>query len=623
MERSWTVALCAALSLAAGQVASGQQSPAGRAAGPRAARNRPLTRAAELAVKSPGAKLEGLDALADQAMKEWKVPGMAIAVVQDGKVIYAKGYGYRDVENKLPVSTETQFPIGSITKSFTSLAFAILKDEGKVDWDEPIRTYLPQFQMSDPVATESATARDLFSHRTGLPRHDLAWYSSDFTREDLLNRERYLKLNKSFRSAYQYNNFTIMTMGYLDGKVSGLGWEGCIRQKIFEPLNMTHSNLSIEDLEKSNDRALGYELKKEAVSKVPYHNIDAIGPAGSINSSVDEMSHYLTLQLGDGKYAGKQIVSESNLREMHGPQTAIPDPPPALSLPGLGHFSYGLAWVVTSYRGHNLVWHNGGIDGFYALLSMLPDDHMGVVVLTNLPHGHTPEVLAYNVYDRLLELDALPWFDRYKELDAKAKKEEDEAKKSKPTDRKAGTHPSHALADYAGEYENAGYGVIKVLTKGESLELSVNKLGPYPLEHYHYDLFQVPEEPESVAAGEQFQFYMNKKGDIDRVAAALEPALGEDIVFTRVPEKIAAEVLQTLVGDYALNDKTVSISLVGGKLHLTVPGQPVYELIPSKGLAFDVKNLLGFSVEFQKEASGTVSEVLFHQPNGVFHAKKK
>jgi CubicO group peptidase (beta-lactamase class C family) len=623
MERSWTVALCAALSLAAGQVASGQQSPAGRAAGPRAARNRPLTRAAELAVKSPGAKLEGLDALADQAMKEWKVPGMAIAVVQDGKVIYAKGYGYRDVENKLPVSTETQFPIGSITKSFTSLAFAILKDEGKVDWDEPIRTYLPQFQMSDPVATERATARDLFSHRTGLPRHDLAWYSSDFSREDLLNRERYLKLNKSFRSAYQYNNFTIMTMGYLDGKVSGLGWEGCIRQKIFEPLNMTHSNLSIEDLEKSNDRAQGYELKKEAVGKVPYHNIDAIGPAGSINSSVDEMSHYLTLQLGDGNYAGQRIVSESNLREMHGPQTAIPDPPPALSLPGLGHFSYGLAWVVTSYRGHNLVWHNGGIDGFYALLSMLPDDHMGVVVLTNLPHGHTPEVLAYNVYDRLLGLDALPWFDRYKELDAKAKKQEDEAKKSKTTARKAGTHPSHALAEYAGEYENAGYGVIKVATKGESLELSVNKLGPYPLEHYHYDLFQVPEDPESVAAGEQFQFYMNKQGDIDRVAAALEPALDEDIVFTRVPEKIAAEVLQTLVGDYVLDDKIVSISLVSGKLHLTVPGQPVYELLPVKGLAFDVKNLLGFSVEFQTEASGKVSEAVFHQPNGVFHAKKK
>ena len=572
---------------------------------------------------SPADKLRGVDALADQAMKEWKVPGLAIAVVQDGKVVYAKGYGYRDVDGKLPVTTETQFPIGSITKSFTALAFAILKEEGKVDWDEPIRTYLPQFQLNDPVASERATARDLFSHRTGLPRHDLVWYSSDFSREDLISRERYLKPNKSFRSAYQYNNFMVMTMGYIDGQVSGLGWEGCIRQKVFEPLGMAHSSLSVEDLEKSNDRATGYELKKEVVSKVPYHKIDAIGPAGSINSSVNEMAHYLTFQLSDGKYAGKQIVSESSLREMHSPQTAIPDPPPSVSLPGLGHFSYGLAWVATSYRGHNLVWHNGGIDGFYALLSMLPDDHMGIVVLTNLPHGHIPEVLAYNVYDRLLGLDILPWFDRYKDLDAKSKKEEDEAKKNKASDRKAGTHSSHNIADYRGEYENPGYGVIKIAGKGESLELSINKLGPFPLEHYHYDLFQAPEEPDSIVAGEKFQFYMNKKGDIDRIAAALEPAVGEDIVFTRVPEKINSDVLQTLIGDYVLNDMTVSVSLLSGKLRLTVPGQPEYELVPTKGLSFDFKHLPGFSMEFHKDAAGNVTEAVFNQPNGTFNAKKK
>src|SRR5215475_12524698 len=424
----------------------------------------------------------------------------------------------------------------------------------------------------------------------------------------MVGRLRELKPNKTFRGGYQYNNLTIMTMGYLEGKLTGLGWEGAIRQKIFAPLSMSHSDLSVTEIEKTDDHALPYDLKKEIVTKVPYHNIDAIGPAGSINSSVDDMSHYLAFQLGDGRFEGKQIVTESDLREMHSPQTTMPDLPPAFSLSGLGHFSYGLAWVATSYRGHNLVWHNGGIDGFYALLSMLPDDHMGVVVLTNLPHGRTPEVLAYNVYDRLLGLDVLPWLDRYKELDAKAKKEEGEASKNKSTDRRPGTHPSHSLADYSGEYENAGYGLIKVSSKGESLELSVNKLGPFSLEHYHYDLFQVPEEPESVAAGEKFQFFMNKKGDIDRIAAALEPALGEDIVFTRVPEKIATEVLQTLVGDYLLNDKTVTVSLVSGKLQLTVPGQPQYELVPAKGLTFDVRNLPGFSVEFQKDASGKVSE---------------
>lgn len=173
--------------------------------------------------QSATAKLQGLDALADQAMKQWKVPGLAIAVVQDGRVIYAKGYGYRDLENKLPVTTATLFPIGSITKSFTALTFAILKQEGKVDWDQPVRNYLPEFQMQDPVVTEQATPRDLFSHHTGLPRHDLVWYSSDFSREDMVGRLRYLKPNKGFRSAYQYNNLTIMTMGYLEGKFQASG----------------------------------------------------------------------------------------------------------------------------------------------------------------------------------------------------------------------------------------------------------------------------------------------------------------------------------------------------------------------------------------------------------------
>ena len=569
------------------------------------------------------AKLQGLDALADQAMKEWKVPGVAIAVVQDSKVIYAKGYGYRDVEKKLPVTTGTLFPIGSITKSFTALTFAILKDEGKVDWDQPVRSYLPEFEMNDVVASEGATPRDLFSHRTGLPRHDLVWYSSDFSRDDMVGRLRYLKPNKSFRSAYQYNNLTIMTMGYLEGKLTGLGWEGAIRQRIFAPLGMTHSDLSVEEIEKTADHALPYEFKKDTVSKVPYHNIDAIGPAGSINSSVDDMSRYLTFQLGDGKYGDTRIVSESNLREMHSPQTAIPDPPPAFNLSGLGHFSYGLAWVVTSYRGHNLVWHNGGIDGFYALLSMLPDDHMGVVVLTNLPHGQTPEVLAYNVYDRLLGLDPLPWFDRFKELEAKGKQREEEGKKSKQTDRKTGTHPSHNLSDYAGEYENPGYGKIRVSQKLDSLELAINKLGPWPLEHYHYDVFQLPEGSDSVAAGEKFQFEMSKKGDIDRVSAALESALGEDIVFTRAPEKIATDVLQSLAGDYLLNGQAVNVALVAGALRLTVPSQPQYELVPRKGLSFDVKGLPGFSVEFQKDASGKISEAIFNQPNGVFRATRK
>ena len=571
----------------------------------------------------PASKLQGLDDLAAQPMQEWKVPGLAFGIVKDGKVIYAKGYGFRDFEHKLPVSTDTLFPIGSISKSFTTLAFAMLNDEGKVDWDKPVRTYLPEFQLKDAVATERATPRDLFSHRTGLPRHDIVWYSSDFSRADLVSRLSYLKPNKDFRSVYQYNNLTIMTMGYLEGKMTGLGWEGVIREKIFSPLGMTHSDLSVEDIEKTDNHALPYELKKEVVTQVPFHNIDAVGPAGSINSSVADMSHYLTFQLGDGKYEGKQLVSESNLRLMHSPQTSMPDLPPAFSFSELGHFSYGLTWVVTAYRGHNLVWHNGGIDGFYALLSLLPDDHMGVVILTNMPGQPSPEILAYNVYDRLLGLDQLPWLARFKELQSKRKKEEEESKKTKTSDKKTGTHPSHDLKDYVGNYENPGYGLIKVGQKGDALELTINKLGPYLLARYHYDVFQIPEDSDTPAAGERFQFHMNKQGDVHSISAALEPALSEDIVFTRAAEKISLEILRTLTGEYVLNGMTVTVTLAGDSLRLTVPGQPPYELVPAHGLTFDVKGMADFSVEFKKGDTGKVAEAVFHQPNGVSTATRK
>lgn len=571
----------------------------------------------------PAAKLQGIDDLAAQAMEEWKVPGLALGIVKDGKVIYAKGYGFRDLGHKLPVNTDTLFPIGSISKSFTTLAFAMLSEGGKVDWDKPVRTYLPEFQLYDPVASERATPRDLFSHRTGLPRHDIVWYSSDFSRADMVSRLRYLKPSKDFRSAYQYNNLTVMTMGYLEGKLTGLGWEGTIREKIFAPLGMTHSDLSVEDIEKTDNHALPYELKKEVVTQVPFHNIDAIGPAGSINSSIADMSHYLTLQLGDGKYEGKQLVSESNLRLMHSPQTSMPDLPAAFSFPELGHFSYGLTWVVTAYRGHNLVWHNGGIDGFYALLSLLPDDHMGVIILTNMPGQPAPEILAYNVYDRLLGLDQVPWLTRFKDLKAKQKKQEEESKKNKVSDKRTGTHPSHDLKDYVGNYDNPGYGVVKIEQKSDAYELTLNKLGPYPLVHYHYDAFQIPEDWDTPLAGELFQFHMDKKGDIRSISAALEPALQEDIVFTRAAETISSDVLRSLTGDYVLNGMTVTVALADDSLRLTVPGQPQYELVPTQGLMFDIKGMAGFSVEFKKDDSGKVTAAVFHQPNGVFTATRK
>ena len=566
---------------------------------------------------------EDWDAIVTKALTDFQIPGASVAVVKDGKVIYAKGFGYRDVEKKLPVTPDTLFAIGSVSKSFTSLVFATMNDEGKVDWDKPIRTYVPTFKMDDPIATDHATARDLFSHRTGMPGHDVVWYTSNFSREDLFHRIQYLKSNKEFRYGYQYCNLMIMTMGYLEGQVAHTSWEDLVRTRIFQPLGMNTSNFSVTASQKSADFAEPYSLKKDVVTKVPFKNIDEIGPAGSINSSANEMSRYLVLHLGDGTYNGNRIVSQNNLKLVHTGQTAMSGLPDFFTQNGLGPMTYAMGWVDTTFRGHHMVWHNGGIDGFHSLLTMLPEDKVGVVVLSNLDNNMGLEPIAFSIYDRLLGLSNDPWLDRYKAFRDNSKKAEEEAEKKKTPPAKPTTPASHPLSDFAGDYVNPGYGTVKIAVNGDALTLSLNQMGPYPFQRLNFDIFQIPEDADSLADGMKGQFYMNRDGNIDRLAMPLELTLPEDIVFTRAAEKLSKELSESLTGDYALEQGNANVSLAGDLLRLTLPGQPAYELIPSRGLAFTLKGLNGFTAEFKKDAAGKATEMVFTGPGGSRTAKKK
>jgi CubicO group peptidase (beta-lactamase class C family) len=481
--------------------------------------------------------LSTLDDVVKKAISEWKIPGLSIAVVKNGQVIYSKGFGYRDVDKKLPVTTDTLFAIGSISKSFTSLIFGTLNDEGKVDWDKPIRTYLPTFQVDDPIATDHASARDLLSHRTGLAGHDLVWYSSNFSREDLFHRLKYLKSNKEFRQGYEYCNLMVMTAGYLEGQVAGTSWEELVRTRIFQPLEMHSSNFSVTDSQKSADFSQPYSLKDETVIRVPFKNIDSIGPAGSINSSINDMSHYLVFQLGDGTYHGKKIVSQANLKLVHTGQTPITGFPEFFTQNGLGPMTYAMGWVDTTFRGHRMVWHNGGIDGFHSLLTMLPDEQIGVVILSNMAGNSALEPIVYSAFDGLLGLTSQPWVDRYKAEGEKMKKAAEAAKTKEHVSAKAGTQASHPLADFAGDYVNPAYGTIKIVQQGNDLTIALNQMPSAPFIRVHYDIFEVPEKSDSEAAGTRGQFYMNRDGDLDRLAMPLAPTLPEDIVFTRVTER--------------------------------------------------------------------------------------
>ncbi len=476
--------------------------------------------------------LEGFDAFVEKVMKDWKVPGLSLAIVKEGKIVYAKGYGYRDVAKKLPVTPDTLFAIGSNSKSFTAAALGILADEGKLDFDKPVREYLPDFRLYDEYATANLRVRDLVSHQSGLPRHDLLWYGSTLTRKELFDRLRHLEPSRKLHEKYQYNNLMFMTAGVLVERLSGMSWEEFIAKRIFEPLAMKTSNMSVSVSQRSADFAQPYGETKGEIKEIPFRNIDAIGPAGSINSSVNEMSNWLAMQLAKGKFNGKQVISEKSLAENHKPHILTSDQPPPYE--ELSYGSYAMGWGVSTYRGHLVLAHSGGIDGFISQMRVLPKDQLGVVVLTN--SGSTASaVVVYNILDRAFGLNEIDWNLRTKTDLAKASGAQIKARAESEAARKKDTQPSHPLADYAGEFEHPGYGKLLVTLEGDALKVDLHGLGA-KLKHYHYDIFQGIEESASMGAGAlvgvKISFLADKAGQIDRVTLPLEPSV-KDVVFTR------------------------------------------------------------------------------------------
>lgn len=569
--------------------------------------------------KTQKVDLEGFEKFVTKTMEEWKVPGLGISIVKDGKVIISKGFGFRDVKKGLKVTPRTLFAIGSCSKAFTAVTMGILVDEGKLDWDKPVREYLPSFKLKDPFATEGMTPRDLVCHRSGLPRHDSMWYGSSATRKELFDRLQYLEPSRDFRTTYQYQNLMFMTAGYMVGKIAGTTWEKFVLDRIFGPLGMNDSNFSVEDSKKAPDFALPYMEKEGKVIEIPFRNIDTVGPAGSINSNVIDMTDWLLLNLKKGKFGEKQIISEESLREIHSPQMISSK---SYKYDESFYSTYGMGWGITSYRGHLMLSHGGGIDGFTARVTFMPRDNIGMVIFTNMSGTPLPAIVVYNAYDRLLGFDQIPWNKRIKDQRDKAKEEAEKAKKEKDKDRKLNTKPSHPLGDYAGDYEHPGYGVVAIKKEGDRLKGVFNSIS-FDVKHYHYDIFEMNNEFLDIT--QKVSFFTDNKGNISSLSIQLEDSV-EAIVFTKMPEKKMKErsFLEKFVGEYLLGEITVTVSLKGdNELVLYVPGQPKYELVPYKGTEFNLKNLTGYSVEFVVNEAGKVTEAKVTQPNGVFTAKKK
>ncbi len=484
------------------------------------------------------AQLAGFEDEVHAILKDGNVPGAAVILIKDGKVLLSQGFGKRNVSENLDVTPRTLFPIGSSSKAFTTAAIAMLVEEGKLEWDKPIKDYLPTFKLYDQFASERITVRDFLCHRSGLPRHEFMWYGSSMTRKEMVERLAYLEPNADFRARYQYNNLMYATAGYLIEVVTGQTWEDFVATRIFKPLGMSTSNTSVEASQKTGDYALPYEEKKDKLEEVPfYNNFQALGPAGSISTNLEDVEQWLRFQLNEGKHGETQLLGAEYLTETHTPQVVVPtgQTVPLSKHAEIVNSNYGLGWAVVSYRGHLMVEHGGSIDGFMAEVVLLPDEQIAVAVFTNRGGTLVPYILAFTACDRLLGTGKTDWNaslqKEYADLKAQAEQQYAEMQKAEPAI--SGTSPSHFLDAYCGRYQNPGYGVVTISQVENRLQFTYNDI-PSSLTHVHYDIFELNLERFDFKT--RVSFVTAEKGDIESLTVKLEPTV-KALVFTRIADK--------------------------------------------------------------------------------------
>nr|QRD81055.1 lipolytic protein [uncultured bacterium] len=485
------------------------------------------------ATAQPG-ELRGLDATIERAMRDWGVPGVAVAVVKDGKVVHARGYGVRELGKPERVDERTIFAIGSSSKAFTAAALAMLVDEGRISWDDRVVDRLPGFQLYDPYVTREIRIRDLLSHSSGLPRGDRLWYASDFDRAEVLRRVRFLRPAWSFRSRYGYQNIMFLAAGQIIPEVTGKSWDEFVAERIFAPLGMRESSTSTTELRGRSNVATPHVKLDGVVRPVAWRNIDNIGPAGSINSNAIEMAQWVRLQLDEGMYDGRRLISAQQIREMHAPQIVMPMDDQTRELYPETHFmAYGLAWFLRDYRGRKLVGHGGAIDGMRAEVMLVPEEELGIVVLTNLGGTSFPVAIVYTILDRYLGPRDKDWsallLEQQKATEARAA----ERWRQREEQRARGTSPSLPLAAYAGTYADSLYGQVRITAEGDRLVARAGSNITGDLEHWHHDTF-LARWRDPVLGRTFFTFRLSADGRVEAVAVE---GLAE---FGRVRESSAA-----------------------------------------------------------------------------------
>ncbi len=460
------------------------------------------------------------DDFVNNSLRQWGVPGAAIAIVKDDELVFARGYGVRELGNDAPIDKHTIFGIGSATKAFTAAAAAALVDDGKLDWDDPVVEHLADFQLSDPWVTRQVTLRDLLCHRTGLPRGVGMLLRSGDELETYLHRYRHAQFEHSFRSRYIYSNTNYDWAGEIVKAVSGQGWGEFVAQRILEPLGMTSSSTNAAALKNAANLTAPHALLKGELEVIPRLDIGD-DPAGSVNASAADMAQWLRMQLAGGLYAGAQVLSPAAIREMHTSQMAILHPqeselaPLTMLRPAINFWTYGFGWCVQDYHGAKLVWHGGQINAYAAMVAMLPGENFGFAVLTNIHETFLHGLLMFVLLDAYLEAPPRDWSaDCQKLAQGFGAQEAAQAQKIQSA-RVTGTSPSLPLSEYAATFVDSWQGQVQIVAENDSLSLHYGR-STAQLSHWHYDTFRLTWQ-DPIFPPEFATFSLDAGGKVSRI----------------------------------------------------------------------------------------------------------
>jgi CubicO group peptidase (beta-lactamase class C family) len=493
-----------------------------------------------------------LDDYVARSLKTFEVPGMAVAIVKDGKVVFSKGYGVRKLGDSTPVDENTLFGIGSNTKAFTAAALATLVDAGKIKWDDPVYERLKGFEMYDPYVSKEMRIRDLLCHRSGLGLGEgdlMFWPHTTFTRDEVVYRLRFLKPATSFRTTYAYNNLMFLTAGQVVAEVSGKSWDDYIRETIFAPLGMNNSNTSNSLFNPNENWAYPHEKVDGRLRVIPFENLDNAGPAGSINSSIADMSKWVLVQLNHGKIPGREarIFSEQSSRTMWAQQMVVPvsDAPAEIKILQAHFAGYGMGWGLRDYKGRKLVSHSGGVAGFVTRVMLVPEENLGVIILTNAEETSAFESVLEHILDSYLGGPTQDYIAAFKAVDEKAQKDADETIKKASQARATDSKPSLQLEKYAGDYSDPWYGKVNIKQESGGLVLNFERTskGIADLQRWQYDAFKAHWRDRTVEDA-FVTFALKPEGSIDHFTMIAVSPLADfsfdyqDLYFTPVKSAI-------------------------------------------------------------------------------------